>query len=368
MDIVDTFKTEILQFRDLAKTFSTKRLLPFVEQNDEYPFNTTALDYIEDMARLGFFSINLPQEYGGVGCNNDVIATLCLEIAQIDASIATFVLSNASALSILNIAHTDGDTTLSQLDTIGAKPIAFQLYNHIDDTSLPVYSNGSINGVARSVVGANLADYAIIPVLNNNKISYCCVTINGNAVTVSEPVVMLGMHACPVVDLHFKNSKASIIGIPEKGSRYYTLMFTEMAICAASIVLGIMKGSFREALLYTQQRQQGGKTILHWPQVQMMLSEMKIAIDSAESSFYYYFISQEKLTNKCSVDQYGKAIYLTLCQMVIPTTSTGVQLLGGNGYTKDYGQEKRLRDARQAKCFYGMYSLKKIDYIKEYLS
>ncbi len=31
------------------------------------------------------------------------------------------------------------------------------------------------------------------------------------------------------------------------------------------------------------------------------------------------------------------------CELV----NDGVQLLGGNGYMKDYGQEKRYRDARQ---------------------
>jgi alkylation response protein AidB-like acyl-CoA dehydrogenase len=41
-------------------------------------------------------------------------------------------------------------------------------------------------------------------------------------------------------------------------------------------------------------------------------------------------------------------------------TTEGVQLLGGNGYMKDYGQEKRMRDARQARSLLGMSGLKKM--------
>ncbi|GAB4220613.1 MAG TPA: acyl-CoA dehydrogenase family protein [Spirochaetota bacterium] len=362
----DTYKDEIIQFQDMAKMFSTKRLLPFVEQNDEYPFSVAEIDYIEDMSSLGFFSINLSHEYGGIGCGSDVIATLCLEIAQVDASIATIILNHASAITILNMAAYDGDATLSEIINAGSKPVAFQLYSHINAMSLPVYDNGIINGIAKTVVCGNIADYAIIPVNNNNSISYCCVKIDDNAVIVSEPIVMLGMHACPVTDLHFNNSKASIIGNAEKGSFYFEAMYARMALCAAAIIAGIMKGSFKQALIYTQQRQQGGRAIIHWPQIQMMLSEMKTAIDYAECCLQY-LIPQEKSINTHLHELYTKSIFLTLSEMAISTTSIGVQLLGGNGYTKDYHQEKRLRDARQAKSFFGMHSLKKIDYINQYL-
>ena len=40
-------------------------------------------------------------------------------------------------------------------------------------------------------------------------------------------------------------------------------------------------------------------------------------------------------------------------------TSEGIQLLGGNGYMKDYGQEKRMRDAKQAQSLLGSSPLRK---------
>lgn len=49
------------------------------------------------------------------------------------------------------------------------------------------------------------------------------------------------------------------------------------------------------------------------------------------------------------------------CELV----NDGVQVLGGNGYMKDYGQEKRYRDARQVQALLGSVPLKKLALIKE---
>jgi alkylation response protein AidB-like acyl-CoA dehydrogenase len=41
-----------------------------------------------------------------------------------------------------------------------------------------------------------------------------------------------------------------------------------------------------------------------------------------------------------------------------------VQLLGGNGYMKDYPQEKRMRDAKQVQSLLGMAPVRKIQLIE----
>ena len=41
-------------------------------------------------------------------------------------------------------------------------------------------------------------------------------------------------------------------------------------------------------------------------------------------------------------------------ETAVDAASHGLQVFGGNGYMRDYPQEKRLRDARQAVSFLGM--------------
>jgi len=46
-------------------------------------------------------------------------------------------------------------------------------------------------------------------------------------------------------------------------------------------------------------------------------------------------------------------------------TNDGIQILGGYGYMKDYGQEKRYRDVRMVQALLGAVPFKKIDIIRQ---
>jgi alkylation response protein AidB-like acyl-CoA dehydrogenase len=56
----------------------------------------------------------------------------------------------------------------------------------------------------------------------------------------------------------------------------------------------------------------------------------------------------------------GSATALLVHEMAAEVVTDGVQVLGGNGYMKDYGQEKRYRDARQVQSFLGAHGPKKL--------
>ena len=62
---------------------------------------------------------------------------------------------------------------------------------------------------------------------------------------------------------------------------------------------------------------------------------------------------------------YSRAAALQVQEMACDVTIDGVQLLGGNGYMKDYGQEKRLRDAKQAQALLGLVPMEKIRFMKK---
>ncbi|MFZ3055931.1 MAG: acyl-CoA dehydrogenase family protein, partial [Smithella sp.] len=50
----------------------------------------------------------------------------------------------------------------------------------------------------------------------------------------------------------------------------------------AAIQCGIMKGSFQEALAYSQERLQGGWEIINWSGLRMLLAEMAVQAKVAE--------------------------------------------------------------------------------------
>lgn len=62
---------------------------------------------------------------------------------------------------------------------------------------------------------------------------------------------------------------------------------------------------------------------------------------------------------------YSIASSLIVHDMACDLITDGAQVLGGNGYMKDYGQEKRFRDARQVRALLGYATLKKLALISE---
>jgi alkylation response protein AidB-like acyl-CoA dehydrogenase len=59
------------------------------------------------------------------------------------------------------------------------------------------------------------------------------------------------------------------------------------------------------------------------------------------------------------------AAALHIAELSCNATSDGIQILGGYGYMKDYGQEKRYRDARMVQALLGAVPFKKLDIIRQ---
>jgi alkylation response protein AidB-like acyl-CoA dehydrogenase len=63
-------------------------------------------------------------------------------------------------------------------------------------------------------------------------------------------------------------------------------------------------------------------------------------------------------------EQSSRAASLAVGQMACELTDDGIQVLGGNGYMEDYGQEKRFRDARQVQSLLGLVPRRKLEYVR----
>jgi alkylation response protein AidB-like acyl-CoA dehydrogenase len=164
------------------------------------------------------------------------------------------------------------------------------------------------------------------------------------------------------VDLTLSNVKGTLIGEEGKGSVYFEKMADRMHAAAAAISLGIMKGSFREAFDYAKKREQGGHTIINWSEVKMLLANMAIKISNAEMVLERACKAVDSHEPKWETRARAAALHIQ--EMACDLTTDGVQLLGGVGYMKDFGQEKRFRDAKHVQALLGITPVKKIAFIE----
>lgn len=178
-----------------------------------------------------------------------------------------------------------------------------------------------------------------------------------------ELMLSLGFHACPAVEVGFDRCPGEILGSPGCGPDLFDSVAPRMGLAAASVSLGIMSGALDEALAYSRRRHQGGRATIRWSELQMMLAHMAVRLTVSEMTLSRACLAAE--TAEPGWEKLARAAEIFVPQAACEATVDGVQALGGVGYMKDFGQEKRLRDAQQVQALLGLAPLKKIRHLRQ---
>ena len=367
---------DLKPFEDLIISYAKGELKPHVEEHDKYPFGTLDIDVIESAFHkiydLGFMGIMLPEKYAGIGQGISAMCMMLGHLAEVDASYSLIIFTSALSQQIILSAKADGiaEKIYPNADKAQDYLIAFPSFtNPGQATELPKASSSgkgyTLKGKLDYLVMGNFSNWAVIPamVVGRQGYSFFLVHLNDKGVRKSDPIFSLGLHACPIIDIILDGVNAEIIGEEGQGEKYFETASRVMHAAAAAINAGIMRGSLKEALDYTKEREQGGRAVINWSEVRMILANMAIKSMMAELC-----VTQTCKAIDENLKDWGRisiASALHVHEIACELVNDGVQLLGGNGYMKDYGQEKRYRDARQVQALLGSVPLKKLALIKE---
>ncbi|MGO9214860.1 MAG: acyl-CoA dehydrogenase family protein [Syntrophales bacterium] len=364
--IISLLNDELKSFEDLALNFAGKELIHRREASDRYPFSPFDNTVLAKVQELGFFGITLPENLGGIGQG---ISTLCVvleSICRTDASLGAIIFTNTLAQEIV---MKSGSVEILS-GPLSNATIAFPAYSdpqeHKNLTLGVKGKNGyTLSGSVNYVVLAPIASHALIPatISNQEGYSFFLVKLSDPKLKKSEPVFSLGVHACPVADLVLDEAEAELIGQEGKGATYFREAADMMYVAAAAISLGIMGGSFDYALVYSNEREQGGWPIVNWSMIKTILADMAIQVKIGDMAVSGACSAIEKKI--AGWDLYTKSAALHIQDVACHVTSDGIQVLGGYGYMKDYSQEKRFRDAQQMKTLLGMAPLRKVEILNQ---
>lgn len=360
---------EMKAFTDMARSFARKELSQHVIDH-EYPYGRDMAEVFGTAREAGLFGINLPLEWGGTGLDAIALADILREMSSVDAGMAAVLFTHSAALETAARAAGPGTDSCRPVYELAASPegvpLAFQSCSSPEENGIPEVSGKSrplLNGRLAFLVLGDMARHAIAPGARKGQdgFSWYLVDLSAQGVMKSGPILTLGFQACRAVDVGLKDVPGLLIGTEGQGGASFRRMQCDMSLPAAALSLGIMEGSFREALSYANQRWQGSRNIVEWPGVRMKLAEIAIQIEVARSCLSGIVAARD--TGSPGGNNSALAAAIHISELACCATSEGVQVLGGNGYMKDYGQEKRMRDARQARSLLGMVGLKKMSYI-----
>lgn len=369
--MLTTIKSELKSFEDLARSFAVKELVTGRKANDRYPFGPFFDSVIAKAYEVGLLGITVPEECGGTGQGISALCIILDHISAADASLSGIIFTNALAHEIMLSAGSKDvlKGIMEQADSAGSVLIAYPAFFNPQESPLKleaVKTNGTyiLNGAIEYVVLGGLADHVLVPARIQGQDGYAFFLVNRDnrqsdrGLSRSAPIFSLGLHACPAVDLTFAGVEGTLIGKEVMGARYFDHASDRMHAAVAAMQCGIMKGAFQEALSYSQERFQGGWEIINWSALRMLLGDMAVQVKIADMAVSGAALAVEQQYPQWELSARAAALHLS--ELACKLTTDGIQILGGNGYMKDYGQEKRFRDAKQVQALLGLAPLRKL--------
>jgi alkylation response protein AidB-like acyl-CoA dehydrogenase len=365
-----TIKCELKSFEDLAHNFAANVWTADREVHDRFPFGPFFDSVIAKAYEVGLLGAILPEECGGIGQGMNALCIILDNISAADASLGGILFTNALSQEIMLAAECKDLLTeiAEKASDAPSALIACPAFCNPAETPtelMAVKNKDSylLNGTIEYVVLGGLAGHALVPARLKERGDYALFLVNltDKGITKSAPIFSLGLHACPAVDLKLAGVSGTLIGGEKEGAKCFDQASDRMHAAVAAIQCGIMKGSFQEALSYSQERLQGGWEIINWSGLRMMLGQMAVQVKVAEmvvSEAALAVEQQEPEWNICT-----RAAALHLSDLACKLTTDGIQILGGYGYMKDYGQEKRFRDAKQVQSLLGLAPMRKLGLI-----
>jgi alkylation response protein AidB-like acyl-CoA dehydrogenase len=110
----------------------------------------------------------------------------------------------------------------------------------------------------------------------------------------------------------------------------------------ATMCLGIASSALEEVTAYTQERKQFGKSLIEFQAVQLKLAEMAMQVEASRLLIYKAATSAAAGFPSVLDSSLAKCF---ANEMVRDVCGKALQLMGAYGYSKQYGMERRLRDA-----------------------
>jgi alkylation response protein AidB-like acyl-CoA dehydrogenase len=213
---------------------------------------------------------------------------------------------------------------------------------------------------------------------------------NDGGVNVRRIENKMGIKGSPTCELTYKNAKAQLCGSRKLGLiRYVMSLMNGARLGIMAQATGLSEAAYREALAYAKDRKQFGKTIIEFPAVYEMVSNIKAKLDASRAILYetarfvdvYKILEDiEKERKLESAEKEELKKYKKLADAYTPlgkamdteyanqNTYDCIQIHGGSGFMKDYPCERLYRDARITNIYEGTTQLQVVAAIRHVLT
>ena len=385
MDLKLTEEHKMIQ--DMAREFAQKEIAPIAAEIDEagrFPTETVA-----KMGELGFMGIEIPEDYGGTGLDTLSYVLAMIEISKACASHGAIMsVNNSLVCHGLYLFGTEEQkkellVPLASGEKLGAYSLT-ESQAGSDPSNMrctAVYDDQAdeyvINGLKAWVTSGPNADYIMLFAMTDRSLGSRGIsafivdtTLPGFSPGKAEP--KLGIRASHTSELIFEDYRLPAryrLGEEGQGLKIALSILDAGRIGIAAQAVGIAEAAFETARDYAKEREQFGQVIANFQGIQWMLADMATRIEAARLLTYQAALA--KYEQKAEGGRYtlqAAMAKLNASETAMWVTTKAVQILGGNGYSKEYPAERHFRDAKITEIYEGTSEIQRLVIARDILA
>jgi alkylation response protein AidB-like acyl-CoA dehydrogenase len=349
---------------ELTREIAAKELAPQVAEAEEagaFPAEAYRL-----LGKSGLLSLPFAEEHGGGEQPYEVYLQVIEEIATAwpSVGVGTSVHTLTASVVAANGSPEVVGRWLPQMlsgDWLGAyclsEPQAGSDVSGIRTRAVRDGDGYVVNGTKQWISNGSCADYYILFARTSDDakrgLSAFVVPADTAGMSFGAPEKKMGLACDVTTQVIFEDAPlaaAQLIGEEGAGMRVALSALDAGRLGIAAVATGIGQAALAHAVAYAGEREQFGKPIGHQQGLQFLLADMAAEVERARAT--YLHAARLKDAGR-PFSRQASIAKLTATDAAMKVTTDAVQVLGGNGYTREYPVERLFRDAKVTQIFEG---------------
>ncbi|MBC6463445.1 acyl-CoA dehydrogenase family protein [Actinomadura sp. HBU206391] len=347
----------------LTREIAAAELAPraaLAEERAEFPREMFRL-----LGRSGLLGLPYPEEQGGGGQPYEVYLQVLEELASVWASIAVGVSVHSLSCHPLAAFGSEGQRKrLPELlggELLGGYALSeAQAGSDAGALSTRAVRDGDgylVTGGKSWITHGGEADFYVLfaRTSETGTRGISCFLIDGEmaGMAAGPPERKMGLTGSTTTQLHFDGARVPadrLIGVEGQGFPIALSALDSGRLGIAACAVGLAQAALDEAVAYAGGRRQFGQAIIEHQGLAFLLADMAAAVESARAT---YLDAARRRDRGLPYSRAASIAKLVATDAAMKVTTDAVQVLGGNGYTRDYPVERYMREAKVMQIFEG---------------
>ena len=349
---------------ELTREIAAKELAPQAaeaEEAGEFPEAAYRL-----LGRSGLLSLPFAEEWGGAEQAYEVYLQVVEEIATAWPSVGVGLSVHTLTASVVDAHGTDEQRAawlprMLSGEWLGAyclsEPQAGSDVSGIATRAVREGDDYVVVGTKQWISNGSCADYYILFARTSDDprrgLSAFIVPADTPGMTFGAPERKMGLACDVTTTVLFDGARlpaAQRLGEEGDGMKIALQALDSGRLGIAAVGTGIGQAALAHAVAYAGERRQFGRPVGEFQGLQFLLADMATHVERARAT--YLHAARLKDAGR-PFSRQASIAKLTATDAAVRVTTDAVQVLGGNGYVRDYPVERLFRDAKVTQIFEG---------------